>query len=152
MRFLCPVHRRHLFSLPPEQLCLIWQEWMGNAASFYQHRQWQEALPYLGCGFELSHHLLQQPQADTCNAAIQLTLNTIYLNNVLQHCADKAAAADAVACALRVFHSCKQQQQPQRALSDCMAILLDERHYEAFFSRYLNLPFEDVAVSGAVLH
>lgn len=161
MLFLWTEHHRKLLNMPVSEQAEVWFEWMNHAALHYELQQWQEAIPNLGCAFDLSCQSLlceaanHNPQ-ERKNIATQLTLSSIYLANAYQHYKDYDKAQFVLAKALRVLHL-----SGVAGLSDsvdwaqeCTQTLLHQECHEDYFERYLNLPFTccQQRVFGGHLH
>lgn len=151
MRFLCPTHKTQLLAQSFDQLGAHWLDWMMRAAVFYPQHSWREALPFVGCGFELSCHLIEKDQADIPSAAIKLSLSAIYLHNLFQHLSDPLNAQkvlhEAVARLLECIPESLYSMQ-----QELIGMLLNTMAHGQFFNRYLNLPFKSSAVSSLVRH
>ncbi|MCR8923329.1 hypothetical protein NO559_11125 [Dasania sp. GY-MA-18] len=58
-QFLCSTHKAH--SLSSARLAIsYWEIWMADGQALYQSGNWQQALSYYGCSFEVGEWLLQQ--------------------------------------------------------------------------------------------
>ena len=148
MRYLCSTHQSQLFAQSFEQQSSIWLDWMMRAAVFYQQRYWQDALPFLGCGFELSMHQLEAAQKDEQAAAVTLCLSAIYLHNVLRHLGQTLEAQALV-------HQTIDAIAAHGSLIDgdgFIRLLVKPHLHQAFFTQYLNLPYQELPASALSLH
>lgn len=57
LRFLCANHRQWL-TADPHRAERAWLNWMERGASLLEERNYGEAIPFLGCAFELADYLL----------------------------------------------------------------------------------------------
>lgn len=64
MHFLCPTHRNALLSEPAETITATWFDWMASAGAHYELRRWREAIPYVGCAFDLLAAALRDRTVD----------------------------------------------------------------------------------------
>lgn len=147
MLFLWTEHHRKLLDMSPVKQSETWFEWMNLGALHYDLQQWQEAIPYLGCAFDLSCQLLcrhryKMSEQELKSTATQLTLSAIYLTNAFQHFGNRDKARFILAKALRILHQDKQQVNLQAGWAqECVQALVNQERHEDFFERYLNLPF-----------
>lgn len=61
MGFICKHHRQHVLASPPSAI-KFWDQWMEQANLHLLERDWREATRYIGCSFEVSQWLLEQPE------------------------------------------------------------------------------------------
>ena len=109
MLFLWTEHHRKLLDMSPAKQSETWFEWMNQGALHYELAEWQKAIPYLGCAFDLSCQVLcnqrgQQTEQEKKSTATQLTLSSIYLANAFQHHGSVDKAQYILAKALRALH------------------------------------------------
>lgn len=63
LRYLCPNHRNWILS-NDHKADQYWLSWIETANIFHQTGKTPEAIPYIGCSFEVSEHLLSLNSPD----------------------------------------------------------------------------------------
>lgn len=136
MPFLCTRHRHALLQLPPARLTATWRGWLDNAGLYYGLGQWQQAIPYLGCAFDLSCHTLHRQAPEM--AARQLGLSALYFANACRHADEHIRADAALTLAARLL-----QALASPGCSEALQVLREPGRQAAFFARHLNLPWSN---------
>ena len=84
LSYLCPNHRNWLFS-NCQRAEYYWHTWMDTADYFCQTGQIEQAIPYLGCAFELAEHSLTHRAPDHSLAIHRFTYNSLLLAMAYQY-------------------------------------------------------------------
>jgi hypothetical protein len=81
VNFLCVDHREQILadSSLAEQ---YWLEWMDQAAKHHENGEIDAAIPFLGCAFELSDHLLRRSWPNGAKALSRFTAAGISLAKI----------------------------------------------------------------------
>lgn len=85
--FLCSKHRDALFS-NPEQAEQRWHEWMCKGSELYDALHFKQAVPFLGCAFELAEQFLGLDWPDGESAISRFTYSSICLSRALEQVGD----------------------------------------------------------------
>ena len=150
MFYLCPRHRSELVRQPAEKLQDLWLSCLNQGSLFYELQLMRDALPFIGCAFELSEIRLQQQEQPARSDIAQLTLSALYLINACGHMRDHQRAHSAqLRCESMLAALTERPGQPDWA-RHCRGILLEPRQHRAFFREYLNYPFEPGPASQMV--
>ncbi|WP_226663900.1 hypothetical protein [Microbulbifer aggregans] len=72
LRFLCANHRQWLTS-DTERAARAWSDWTERGAELCERGEYAEAVPFLGCAFELASYLLAERAPDYAVAALRFT-------------------------------------------------------------------------------
>ena len=78
LQFLCVNHRKQL-STNPHQAMYCWQQGYETGKALYDDRQWQEAVPHLGCAFETAEILIGKGVIDELSACNIFKATTVLL-------------------------------------------------------------------------
>ena len=88
MQFLCSTHRRQL-----KRCTLVaenrWDEWMEAGRQAFAQRDWQAALKYLGCSFELSEMLLEGDDLPALSNVDRYMVSGHFLAECFGRCQDR---------------------------------------------------------------
>lgn len=133
MQFLCSTHRQQLkrSRVVAENR---WDEWMEAGREAFAQRDWQAALKYLGCSFELSGMLLNSEALPTLSNVDRYMVSGHFLAECFGRCHDRCLQRH---CLLAVHHHLlKVLRSPQgRGLSLQrnveISLQMLSRHYEA---------------------
>ncbi|CAA0102313.1 MULTISPECIES: hypothetical protein [Zhongshania] len=133
MQFLCSTHRQQLkrSRVVAENR---WDEWMEAGREAFAQRDWQAALKYLGCSFELSEMLLNSEALPTLSNVDRYMVSGHFLAECFGRCHDRCLQRH---CLLAVHHHLlKVLRSPQgRGLSLQrnveISLQMLSRHYEA---------------------
>ncbi|MBY8965688.1 hypothetical protein KHP57_08200 [Algiphilus sp. NNCM1] len=151
MHFLCPTHRNALLTESSETITATWFDWMANAGSHYELRRWREAIPYVGCAFDLLAAALRDGIVDPRLGVTKVTLSGIYLAESFTQYGDREKARFALGCTVRrlgpAMHSAAADWAQQ-----CLHTLVDTEQHGAFFRRFMNLPFDEQPRRRVALH
>ncbi|MFV8782839.1 hypothetical protein ACNKU7_10495 [Microbulbifer sp. SA54] len=72
LRFLCANHRQWLTS-DLKRATRAWSDWAERGAELCEREAFAEAVPYLGCAFELASYLLGERAPDYALSALRFT-------------------------------------------------------------------------------
>lgn len=72
LRFLCANHRQWLTS-DIKRAVRAWSDWTERGAELCERGEYVEAIPFLGCAFELASHLLAERKPDYAVATLRFT-------------------------------------------------------------------------------
>lgn len=81
MRFLCCAHREEL-SKKPSQAINIWQDGFDTGKIFFEQKQWNDALPQLGCAFETAEIIFTSRAVEARHASDIFAHSSILLARV----------------------------------------------------------------------
>ncbi len=93
LRYLCPNHRGWLFA-DEQRVEYYWQVWVDTADYYCQGGQVDQAIPFLGCTYELAEYLLSSKLPDQSVAISRFTYSSLLLamayaqagDYEMQHC------------------------------------------------------------------
>ncbi|CAA0092817.1 Uncharacterised protein [Zhongshania aliphaticivorans] len=133
MQFLCSAHRQQLkrSKVVAENR---WDEWMEAGREAFAQRDWQSALKYLGCSFELSEMLLSNEDLPSLSNIDRYMVSGHFLAECFARCHENCLQRH---CLLAVHHHLlKLLRSPQGlglSLQRNVEISLQmlARHYEA---------------------
>lgn len=152
MHFLCRHHRDSLTrDLDADQLLAQWFEWMNSAGLHYALANWQQAIPYIGCAFELMAAALSRQRIATREAITRLTLSGIYLADSFERYGDHNKACFTLTLAFQQLGGQLAGENASWA-EQCMERLLHPEQHAGFFQSYLNLPIAGHGEVTAQLH
>lgn len=152
MYFLCRHHRESLIrDYDADQLLALWFEWMSNGGLHYALDSLRQAIPYIGCAFELMSEALGRQRVAAREAVTRLTLSGIYLADSFERYGD---AEKARFCLSRTFQQLGSQLDGEAGpwAEQCMQLLLHPDQHAGFFQSYLNLPIAGREDAASRLH
>ena len=152
MHFLCSHHRESLIrDNDADQLMALWFDWMSSAGLHYALDSLRQAIPYIGCAFELMAEALQRRRIATREAVTRLTLSGIYLADSFQRHGDTQKARFSLS---RTFQQLGDQLDGEAGpwAEQCMQLLLRPDQHAGFFQSYLNLPIAGREEAASRLH
>lgn len=100
LQFLCNAHHNHL-SNNTDKACYQWQQSFESGQIYYEEGAWQEAIPHLGCAFEIGDIIFSSKNLDTqygCNLFLSATE---LLANAYQHLSYKKYSSEIYLMAIR---------------------------------------------------
>jgi len=137
LKFLCPVHREQ-FQSRPVLARAYWDNWMEAGTEAFHNRDWQDALRYLGCCFELSDIMLSEQKPisveDALNNFDRYMVAGLYLAECFGCQGDKKLERH---CLLSVHHRLSRELEKHQQYSGLRSRNLEislhmlKRHYEA---------------------
>lgn len=148
MHFLCRHHHESLIrDCDADQLLGLWFEWMSSAGLHYALDSPRQAIPYIGCAFELMSEALGRHRIDAREGITRLALSGIYLADSFERYGDADKARFSLS---RTFQQLGGQLEGEAGpwAEQCMQLLLHPEQHAGFFQSYLNLPIagrEDTA-------
>lgn len=140
MHFLCRHHRESLIrDHDADQLLAQWIEWMSSGGLHYALGSLRQAIPYIGCAFELMAEALGRQRIAAHEGVTRLTLSGIYLADSFERYGDPDKARFSLS---RTFQQLGGQLDGEAApwAEQCMQLLLRPDQHAGFFQSYLNLP------------
>lgn len=87
LRFMCPTHRKQV-TADSSRAGLHWEDWMDKGCALYEQMRYAEAIPFLGCAFELADFLMQRQLPDEKVALSRFTYSGICLARVYEQIGD----------------------------------------------------------------
>lgn len=141
MFFLCPTHRRQLATLSSDDLEVLWLRWLNHAGLHYGFHQWREALPYIGCAYDLAEDALWRASSHIDAALRRFVLSGIYLINTCEHLGDRRRQSHVLRQSDAYLEHLGNHQQAKTYRK----LLLTPASHAHFFSDHLNLPFIEVS-------
>lgn len=140
MFFLCPTHRHQLAALSSDDLEALWLRWLNQAGLHYGFHQWREALPYIGCAYDLAEDRLWRSTSAQEASRLRFVLSSIYLINTCQHLGDWRRLNRVLRQSDAFLAHLGSDPDVRRYRS----LLLNPSRHAPFFSDHLNLPFLEV--------
>ncbi|MCK7598128.1 hypothetical protein M0G74_12670 [Microbulbifer sp. CAU 1566] len=87
LRFLCANHRQWLMT-SVSRAEQAWLEWMERGAMLCEEGQYRQAIPFLGCAFELADYLLGERSPGYSVAAMRFTDSARLLMEAYHQCGE----------------------------------------------------------------
>lgn len=143
MFFLCPTHRRQLATLSDTEHEALWLRWLNQAGLHYGFHQWRDALPYIGCAYDLSEDALWRSPADKTSPLLRFLLSSLYLINTCHHLGDQRRLAQVRHQSAAYLRQIEADKDLCRLANVYQTVLRDPSRHADFFKDHLNLPFED---------
>lgn len=152
MRFLCLKHERACCQLTDENMLEQWVSWMYSAGVCYQHDDWNKAVSFAGCAYDLARLRLDRCKEQRADAMAQITLSAIYLANIYQHQGLMCESRHALVLA-RECLQCFECTGDADCASELMNCLQHAELRDRLIGRFLNLPYRPcVKLARSRLH